>query len=314
MKSAYVTWVFMTAVSFAIAAPAYGDDGPQPRSRELSKLRGKIEALEKRIAAIEHWRAEQRRRQAEVREVGVNPGPIASACIPVTASTPLEQGMTLQVEWGGQWWAARVLEVLDGGKVTIHYLGWDSRWDETVPRSRLQLDAPAESSVVLPRIREALERGTIVVEGDAPFEEKAAWATLIDHMLGEMLESAMEEGMKKLVDELGITDEIESKLIFSEAVLGGTDAQAEVISVYLVTLAGNAGQPHVREIDFGNELTIRFMRASGPVAEPVAIVAATRLVDGQPTTVDTFMTWDASEGRWLTYSPTTQRKALKLPE
>ena len=61
---------------------------------------------------------------------------------PVTADTPLKPGDTLQAKWAGMWWPAEVVEVLERGRVKIHYTGWDAQWDEAVPRSRLRLGGP----------------------------------------------------------------------------------------------------------------------------------------------------------------------------
>lgn len=75
---------------------------------------------------------------------GSNPGPIAPTGKAVDAKTPLRVGQVLQVAWGGQWWAARVLAVRKDGAVRIRYLGWAKSWDAVVKRSRLALDADAE--------------------------------------------------------------------------------------------------------------------------------------------------------------------------
>jgi hypothetical protein len=40
---------------------------------------------------------------------------------------------------------AQVVSVEPDGKVRIHYEGWDARWDETVPRSRLQEEKTGSS-------------------------------------------------------------------------------------------------------------------------------------------------------------------------
>lgn len=68
-----------------------------------------------------------------------SPGPIVSSGIAVTATTELTVRQKVQVKWGDEWWAGEVLRVQPNGRVRIHYLGWDSDWDEDVPRSRLQL-------------------------------------------------------------------------------------------------------------------------------------------------------------------------------
>jgi hypothetical protein len=56
----------------------------------------------------------------------------------VTAKTPLEPGDAVLADWGGTYWEARVLD-LQKKNVKITYVGWDSSWNETVPRSRLRL-------------------------------------------------------------------------------------------------------------------------------------------------------------------------------
>jgi hypothetical protein len=55
----------------------------------------------------------------------------APAFAPVVARAPIE------VEWGGRWWAAVVLQVR-GGLTLIHYTGWASCWDEWVPPGRIR--------------------------------------------------------------------------------------------------------------------------------------------------------------------------------
>ena len=64
---------------------------------------------------------------------------VAASGKPVDASTALAQGDRVLVEQGSAWWRGRIKNVGDDGNVTIHYVGWESNFDETVPRSRLQL-------------------------------------------------------------------------------------------------------------------------------------------------------------------------------
>src|SRR5690606_22434044 len=64
---------------------------------------------------------------------------VPSSGIPVTSSTPITPGMSLQAKWGGQWYEVRVLEVLPGDKLKIHWIGWGDVWDEEKSRSELQL-------------------------------------------------------------------------------------------------------------------------------------------------------------------------------
>ncbi len=49
-------------------------------------------------------------------------------------------GGMVQVEWGGKWWLATILKE-EGKRFLIHYVGWDSSWDEWVTEDRLKRDA-----------------------------------------------------------------------------------------------------------------------------------------------------------------------------
>ncbi len=51
-----------------------------------------------------------------------------------------------EVEWGGTWWPAEVLET-KGDKYYIHYTGWDKTWDEWVGKDRIRLQAKAPRMV-----------------------------------------------------------------------------------------------------------------------------------------------------------------------
>lgn len=43
----------------------------------------------------------------------------------------------------GLWHRAVVIDVRRGNRVVVHFTGWDSFWDEVIPRSRLQVDTKA---------------------------------------------------------------------------------------------------------------------------------------------------------------------------
>jgi hypothetical protein len=47
----------------------------------------------------------------------------------------------VQVEWGGTWWAAEVLQVR-GNQYYIHYTGWSNSWDEWVAECRVRPCGP----------------------------------------------------------------------------------------------------------------------------------------------------------------------------
>lgn len=46
-------------------------------------------------------------------------------------------GQQVKVEWNGSWWDALIREI-HGGKYFIHYVGFDSSWDEWVDDSRIK--------------------------------------------------------------------------------------------------------------------------------------------------------------------------------
>ena len=52
-------------------------------------------------------------------------------------NNPYSSGQQVQVEWNGQWWDALVREV-SGTQYLIHYVGFDSSWDEWVGPERIR--------------------------------------------------------------------------------------------------------------------------------------------------------------------------------
>jgi hypothetical protein len=66
--------------------------------------------------------------------------PAEPSGIPVEPETPLEVGATVLAFSQGRWWRAEVIALEGGERVRIHYPGWDPTWDESVPRSELQVD------------------------------------------------------------------------------------------------------------------------------------------------------------------------------
>lgn len=62
---------------------------------------------------------------------------------PARAEAPrVATARAVEVLWGGQWWAADVLEIR-GDLRRIHYTGWGAEWDEWVGPDRLRAAAPA---------------------------------------------------------------------------------------------------------------------------------------------------------------------------
>ena len=143
------------AVLAAISLATVPDDSTAGARKKLAALRIEIQSLKEKVAKLE---AQLERIESpnvitlqpwpsELSENSGNPGSIQSTNEKVTVKTRLKAGQILQVEWGHRWWAARVLELHEDGGVKIHYLGWDSNFDEVVPRSRLQLDPDAWKKV-----------------------------------------------------------------------------------------------------------------------------------------------------------------------
>jgi hypothetical protein len=75
--------------------------------------------------------------------LAVGKPPVQQDGYPVGPDTPLEQGMQVLCDWNGALWTAEIVEIEGDDEIRIHYLGWDNQWDETVPRSRLQLPPSA---------------------------------------------------------------------------------------------------------------------------------------------------------------------------
>ncbi len=57
----------------------------------------------------------------------------------VTGETSLHMGGNVHVESDGSWYERIITSVHEDGRVGVHYDGWESRYDEDVPRSRLRL-------------------------------------------------------------------------------------------------------------------------------------------------------------------------------
>jgi hypothetical protein len=95
----------------------------------------------------------------------VGPPTAATGGKPVRAGTPLKPGDRVQVEQMGAWWAGEVLAVEEGGTVRVHYIGWDSSWDETVTRSRLRIDVPGLWESLEGRVVRVYLDGGVVLDG-----------------------------------------------------------------------------------------------------------------------------------------------------
>ena len=68
---------------------------------------------------------------------GAEPYPTVGMTGNRTANNSLFAGQQVKVEWNGSWWDALVREI-DGEKYLIHYIGFDSSWDEWVHSNRIK--------------------------------------------------------------------------------------------------------------------------------------------------------------------------------
>lgn len=59
---------------------------------------------------------------------------------PAAASDKFVPDSRVEVEWGGKWWPAEILERKES-KYRIHYTGWSDSWDEWVTIERMRLVA-----------------------------------------------------------------------------------------------------------------------------------------------------------------------------
>ncbi len=60
----------------------------------------------------------------------------------VTSVEEIHMGAYVYVESDGEWYDAVVKEVGPGDAALIHYDGWDSKYDEVVPISRIRKNVP----------------------------------------------------------------------------------------------------------------------------------------------------------------------------
>lgn len=92
-----------------------------------------------------------------VASVKVLPGgtaPVPENLEPVTASTPLVKGALLKAEWGSKWLDVTVLDVLDSGRVRIHWDGWNNVWDEDRNRESLMVTKETLADLKKPGAKE----------------------------------------------------------------------------------------------------------------------------------------------------------------
>jgi hypothetical protein len=65
--------------------------------------------------------------------------PVEPSGIAIEPETPLDVGSIVLSYSQDRWWRAEVVTVEDDNLVCIHFPGWDSKWDVTVPRGELQV-------------------------------------------------------------------------------------------------------------------------------------------------------------------------------
>jgi hypothetical protein len=97
--------------------------------KEKKAAQGPLDALRPRVAALSRSDVAPPQPQPVVPQRRLQGGPPAPA--------PAGAKAAVEVQWGGSWYAAEVLRV-GGGLTRIHYVGWDSSWDEWVPAGRIR--------------------------------------------------------------------------------------------------------------------------------------------------------------------------------
>ena len=96
------------------------------------------------------------------------PQPVPPTGKQITDATPMEVGTRLLAQWDGKWWEVRVLEVLPGDKLKIHWMGWGTKWDAVEPRSRFQLADAASPALTGPAGSQQESRAVAIGIGHAP--------------------------------------------------------------------------------------------------------------------------------------------------
>jgi hypothetical protein len=66
--------------------------------------------------------------------------PLEPSGIHLDPETALAIGDTVLSYSQGRWWRAEVVDMDGDETVTIHFPGWDSKWDATLPKTELQVD------------------------------------------------------------------------------------------------------------------------------------------------------------------------------
>jgi hypothetical protein len=65
--------------------------------------------------------------------------PVEGSGIAIQPETPLEVGSIVLSFSQDRWWRAEVVALEDNDMVRIHYPGWDSKWDVSIPKTELQV-------------------------------------------------------------------------------------------------------------------------------------------------------------------------------
>jgi hypothetical protein len=109
--------------------------------QEKKAAQAHIDALRPRLAALPRSDVRPPKSQpvvAQARLSGSPPSPAPAGARP-----------GVEVEWGGSWYAAQVLQA-SGGLNLIHYTGWASSWDEWVPAGRIRAAGTPSAQQQLP--------------------------------------------------------------------------------------------------------------------------------------------------------------------
>ena len=90
--------------------------------------------------------------------------PVDPTGIRVDDESHLETGTMVLAAWEGAWFRAVIVEMKPNERVLLHFLGWDSFWDDTYPRKQLQM--LADDAPIAPN-KSAQQPGTSIQEKSA---------------------------------------------------------------------------------------------------------------------------------------------------
>jgi hypothetical protein len=172
------------------------------------------------------------------------------------------------------------------------------------------IDAAPECPTNARDIREAVREGRISIEVDGQElteDEEVAMASAFCSLLRQAIGEAVKDGVKKTLEKLEISDEIETKLIVEG--LNDVDNKA-LVSVYLFTNGDESKPPTTIELTVEGKPFIRLCRIHAPLRQPYAVVTETRSVDSKSEITETVLVYNSASG-WISKETTIVKRDLE---